>query len=72
MEKSISSEDSKQNMLKELENEHSSARDPSEIDLEMKNEIDEVPIDNDLSIRYESLIESHHGVIFVNTGAGFF
>lgn len=53
------SSDSKHNILKELEDpEHSSVRDPSEIDIEMQDEIDEVPVDKDLSIRYESLIES--------------
>lgn len=57
---SSSSRGSKDNMLKELENDenYSSVRDPSEVDIEMKNEIDDVPIDNELSIRYESLIES--------------
>lgn len=55
-----SSRGSKDNMLRELENDenYSSVRDPSEIDVEMHNEIDEVPVDEDLSIRYESLIEA--------------
>ena len=55
---SSSSQGSKANILKDLEKDESSVRDPSEVDIEMQNEIDEVPVDNDLSIRYESLIES--------------